>query len=132
MHVQDGKKIKIHLNLLFLLVNPTLLRMQLASTSSSTMCDSGMGLEGLIVWPSPRRQEGKREVVLILSSEIVSLQTSLTAPKSPTPQSSAPQRSRQPRSASNCRDRTTLIWLRFSELLWSSANSIFYSSRYKH
>lgn len=132
MHVQDGKKIKIHLNLLFLLVNPTLLRMQLVSTSSSTMCDSGMGLEGLIVCPSPRRQEGKREVVLILSSEIVSLQTSLTAPKSPTPQSSTPQRSRQPRSASNCRDRTTLIWLRFSELLWSSANSIFYSSRYKH
>lgn len=66
MHVQDGKKIKIHLNLLFLLVNPTLLCMRLLTTSSST-CDSRMGLEGfrqscLIICPSPRRQEGKREV----------------------------------------------------------------------
>lgn len=32
MHVQDRKKIKIHLNLLFLLVTPILLHMQLAST----------------------------------------------------------------------------------------------------
>lgn len=117
MHVQDRKKIKIHLNLLFLLVTPILLRMQLASTQSSKNCDCRMGSDAFkAVWllvPPPEGRRGNGRWVLILSSEAVSLQISLIAPKAQNLQTSTLQRSQEPPSPCNSVERIKLIWLQF-------------------